>query len=410
MIYVIGIGLAGKESLSESSVNLIDRAGLLAGGKRHLALFRNFKGPVVAIGADLKGVAGRIKRYQRGGKRAPVVVLATGDPSLYGIADFLIKTFGKRAVRVAPNVSVAQEAFARVRENWNGAKVLSVHGRGGRGLGAVVEELRALDRAALFTDGRNTPAVVAKALLAAGVTGHTLYVCEALGTAADERVRKMTLAEASKGKFHPLNVMVFVRDKGGVRKRALIGIEDKEFARTGELITKQEVRAVTLAKLRLFEGATLWDVGAGTGSVGIEAARLMPEGRVVAFERNRTRVENIKKNVRKFGAVNLDIVKGEAPACLMKKTLPAPDRVFIGGGGAAVGSILDGLVKKIKKNGVVVVNAVTVGTLTTTVEFFKKKRWDFEVTEVSVARSRKVAAHHIMSAYNPVFIISGVKR
>ena len=348
MIYVIGIGLGGRGSLSDASLKLIAGARCLAGGKRHLALFPDFDGVVVPIGADLDGAAKKIERYLLKGGKAPAVVLATGDPSLFGIADFIIKKFGKRSVRVVPNVSVAQEAFARIGERWNGAKVLSVHGRPG-GVDGIIDELMTLERSAVFTDRVNTPSVIAKALIRRGAGGVTLYICESLGT-NDERVRRMTLKEAAAAVFDPLNVIVII--KGGIKDgkstspatAPLLGIDDGEFARTGELITKPEVRVVTLAKLALESDSVLWDIGAGSGSVGIEAARLMARGgaggRVVAFEKNKVRIENIRKNIKKFGVTNVEVVAGTAPASLGKRGGASPDRVFVGGGGTGVTAIL----------------------------------------------------------------------
>ena len=125
MIYVVGIGSRGLESLSKGTLDLIARAGLLVGSKRHLVLFAAFKGRKISI-APVKGMIEKIRKAKTG--RAPVVVLATGDPGLFGIGELIATRFGKRHVKIIANVSIVQEAFARIKESSNGLKIISVHG------------------------------------------------------------------------------------------------------------------------------------------------------------------------------------------------------------------------------------------------------------------------------------------
>lgn len=422
MLYVIGMGVKGRESLPESSLKIIARAGLLAGGRRHLAEFPGFEGKKVPVRADLAGAARTIGNYLKGKNKNPAVVLATGDPSLFGIADFLIKRFGKRSVRVVPNVSPVQEAFARIKENWNNAKVLSVHGRGGRdnGLEALVREIKGLERAAVFTDPVNTPVKIARELLEKGESGYTVYVCEALGT-KDEKIKKGTLDKISrepKESYNPLNVMLLISDrKPGkcVPCYPPFGIPDKEFSRMGGMITKEEIRVVALAKLRLKKDSTVWDVGSGSGSVAVEAARLASSGRVLAVEKDKKRIKDIEANRLKFAASNLDIISGTAPGCLKGASLPAPDRVFIGGGGSAISGILNYVSQRVKKGGIIVINAVTIDTLSTATAFFKRRAWKWDVVEVNLARKKPAGGARgggvpdLLSANNPVFIISARK-
>ena len=431
MLYVIGMGIKGSESLPESSLKIIARAGLLAGGRRHLVEFPGFKGVKVPVRADLAGVGRTIGNYLKGKNKNPAVVLATGDPSLFGIADFLIKRFGKRSVRIVPNVSPVQEAFARIKENWNGARVLSVHGRGdgGNGLEALVREIKGLDRAAVFTDPVNTPVKIARALLegsAGSESGYTVYVCEALGT-KDEKIKKGTLdkiSRAPRGSYNPLNVMLLIRDKKPGRRAPHyppFGIPDKEFSRTGGMITKEEVRVVALAKLRLGKDSTVWDIGSGSGSVAIEAARIASSGSVLAVEKAKKRVKDIEANRRKFAVANLDIIPGTAPGCLKGGNLPAPDRVFIGGGGGGLPGILNYVSQRVKKGGIIVINAVSIDTLSTATAFFKRRAWKWDVVEVSIARKKTAGGARgrggsggrggldLLSAHHPVFIISARK-
>jgi precorrin-6Y C5,15-methyltransferase (decarboxylating) len=427
MLYVIGMGLTGRKSLSESSLKTIERAGLLAGGARHLREFPEFKGRKVAIGADLVRMARTTDGYLKNKKnRNPSVVVATGDPSLFGIADFLVKRFGKKKVRIIPNVSPVQEAFARIKENWNGCKVLSVHGRegrggkGGRGLEGVVEEAISSVKAAVFTDPVNTPGRIARELIKRGASGYTVYVCEALGT-KKERIIRGTLKTVARRSFNPLNIMVLIRDKGSEEKGPmappdyLFGIPDRAFSRSGGMITKEEVRVITLAKLRLERKGVVWDIGSGSGSIAVEAARFASRGTVYAVEKDKNRVKDIEENIRRFNVTNLMIIPGTAPGCLKVGGLPAPDRVFIGGGGGGGGGrgglsgILNYVSRRVKKGGIMVINAVTIDTLSSAAAFFKRRGWCCEVVEVSLSRTKPVGGLDLLSAGNPVFIISARK-
>src|SRR3990167_5905931 len=130
MIYIIGLGIEGKSSLSQRASKLVEKAHLLVGGRRHLACFPEFKGKKVIIGSRLNDIVKTLNQKSAIRNPKSVVVLATGDPNFFGIAGFMIKNFGKNAVEIIPNVSTVQEAFARVKENWNDARFLSVHGRG----------------------------------------------------------------------------------------------------------------------------------------------------------------------------------------------------------------------------------------------------------------------------------------
>ncbi|MBI5344230.1 MAG: precorrin-6y C5,15-methyltransferase (decarboxylating) subunit CbiE [Deltaproteobacteria bacterium] len=210
MIYVIGIGISGRHSLTKDALKTINGAGLLVGGKRHLDEFPDFSGIKVPVGADLGVAAARIRMHLKNRRGKDAVILATGDPLLFGIADFIIKRFGKGRVEIIPNLSTVQAAFARIKESSNGLKVLSAHGRG-VSMDELAAEILGNDRVAIFTDPRNTPSKIAAALLRRGVNDASVYVCEALGTSG-ERIRKGTLATFARArKFHPLNIMIIIK-------------------------------------------------------------------------------------------------------------------------------------------------------------------------------------------------------
>ncbi len=423
MIYVIGIGLEGKDGLSKRALDIIGRASLLAGGRRHLGDFTGVKARRIPIAGGFDNVLEAIRRAAakkapRATKKAPrapkgdVVVLATGDPLLFGIGDVLIKEFGKRQITIIPNVSVMQEAFARIKESANGVKVLSVHGRAG-GLKDIIAEAALNDKLAVFTDAQRSPVVIARALLEAGLDGFIAYVCEAIGTKEERIIKGRLKTIAAIRRFAPLNVLILIKDEthgktiGGLRR---FGLRDGLFAHSGNMITKEELRVVALSKLDIRDDDIVWDIGAGSGSVAIEAARLAPRGQVCAIEKKRARVVHIKKNKDSFGVKNLEVINGVAPACLNHSRLPAPDAVFVGGGGEGLTSILAAVSRRLQPGGRVAVNAITLESAAEAVGFFRKKKWPHEGALISVTKVKGLGRRNFLSAENPVFIISAVNQ
>ncbi len=427
MIYIIGIGIEGKASLSWEALKIIENAGILIGGRRHLAWFREFKGQKVIIGSNLDEVVKALTPNSKLRTLNSTVVLATGDPNFFGIADFLIKKLGKDAVEIIPNVSAMQYSFARIKENWNDARFFSLHGRGRvRSQKDIIDEISAYDKVGVFTDPDNTPSKIAKALLDKGVNNYRAYVCEDLGT-DNEKITEGNLSQITKKRFSPLNVMILIRSQeSGVRGQekkfrtpnsqlpTFFGIPDTEFSHSKGMITKEEIRVISLSKLKLKADSILWDIGAGSGSLSIEAAMLAGDGKIFAVEKEKERINNIERNKSKFKTANLEIIRKKAPDGL--KNLPTPDAVFVGGGGKDIAKILDVCSKRIKRGGRIVVNAITLETLATAADFFQNNKWDVETISVNIAKTKDIAVGayghtplHIFNAHNPVFIIVGEK-
>lgn len=187
------------------------------------------------------------------------------------------------------------------------------------------------------------------------------------------------------------------------------GIPDDLFIRSKVPMTKAEVRAVTIAKARLTDTHVIWDIGAGTGSISVEAALTAVQGTVFAVEKEPMAVELIKKNIERFGTENVKVYAGTAPEVL--HGLPEPDRVFIGGSGGNLAEIIYYAYEKMAVGGRLVINAVVLETLSTAVETLKKLGLaDLDITQVAVAKAVEVGKLHMLQSLNPVFIISGEKR
>ena len=339
-IQIIGIGDDGLEGLTAAARQLIAQAEVLIGARQTLGAVAGSKAERVEIGGDLDVIVKKLEQV----KSKRVVVLATGDPLFYGTARYLCDRLGKDRFEVTPHVSSMQLAFARVKESWDDAYLTSL---ATQPLELVVEKARTAAKVGLFTTEDSPPAAVAKALLERKIDYFTAYVCENLGS-PDECVTHDELSDIASQQFSPLNVMILVRKPGvpdrpaAMAGKRLFGNPDEEFLQSKPkrgLLTPAEVRAIALAEMDLGPTSTIWDVGAGSGSVAIEAAQLASGGQVFAIEMDPEDYQLIASNAERFGVTNLTPVLGKAPEAW--EGLPAPDAIFVGGTGRHVSRIVE---------------------------------------------------------------------
>ncbi|MHB1709875.1 MAG: precorrin-6y C5,15-methyltransferase (decarboxylating) subunit CbiE [Acidimicrobiales bacterium] len=345
------IGMMGGEVFGKAAAGALAAADVLVGSPRHLAHLDDLAHPVVARRMELSGplspLLDRISELRRQGRRIGVV--ASGDPGFFGIARILAAHLGPGSVRVHPAPSSVALAFASQGGSWDDAVVVSAHGRP---LAQAVAALGSAPKAAVLTDPTNPPEAVGAALVTRGYRRDVVVVSR-IGE-PDESVCHTDLAGLARGRFDAMSV-VLLTDPAYLPSGAPSvrwGRGEDGFAHRGGMITKAEIRAVALGKLSLSPTGVLWDVGAGSGSVGIEAAALAPRLGVFSIERDRHDAEAIVANASAHGAA-IELVVGEAPGVLTG--LPDPDRVFIGGGGIEV---LDACLRRLRPEGVVVATYV----------------------------------------------------
>jgi precorrin-6B C5,15-methyltransferase / cobalt-precorrin-6B C5,C15-methyltransferase len=297
-----------------------------------------------------------------------------------------------------------QTACARLKMPWQDATIISLHGRTWETLDAALGKPGPW---IIYTDPVHTPAAIAGVLLHHGLVRARCCVLEDLGQDT-EQVTWLSLGEAQERDFSPLNLVVVLPEPGEPiqpETRLHLGLPEAALTHHAGLFTKAEVRAVVLAKLHLLPGQVLWDVGAGSGSVALEASLLLPGGQIFAVERHPERAAQIAANRDKFGVRNLEVVC--APAPLGLASLPDPHRVFVGGGGPEVGAILQEVMRRLTPDGRVVATAALLETLETTRQVLAAADWQVEVVHLQVSRSHPLAGGTALQALNPVWIITG---
>lgn len=399
-LLVIGLSAGGGAMLPVSLQERVAGADLLVGGQRHLGYFPEFQGERLAIGANIEAVAGRLQ--QALARRQQAVVLASGDPLCYGIGASLRRYFAAESLEIVPAPSAFQLAFAALAEPWHEAALLSAHARP---LAEVVEGVLAAPKAAILTDNQHTPAAVAQALLAAGLLPDSpCAICETLG-GPDQRIVRTCLAEVERQRYAPLNVLVVWPRRAEPGKRSPArpfppGLPDEAFSTSARQITKREVRLLSLAELALGPGEVLWDIGAGSGAVGLEAARWQPAAAVYAIEKRAEMAQHIRENLRRFPAANFYLAEGLAPAGLAG--WPRPDAVFMGGSGGQLAEIISLVRERLNQGGRLVITLATLENLQTVRSLLPEA----QVVQLQVNRGAPILEMLRFDALNPVFIVT----
>jgi precorrin-6B C5,15-methyltransferase / cobalt-precorrin-6B C5,C15-methyltransferase len=421
-VRLVGILDDGWSGLAESARAALADAALVLGAGRTLELVRRElpRAELRAMDGMLLRLPGWIDTALAEGRQ--VAVLATGDPLCHGIAGHLIGKLGAARVRVLPAPSTLQLAFARWQKPWHDAAIASCHSKDAgewqpgatpeHGLYPLLRAVALNRRVAAFMSPQNDPARLARALLAAGYADAKLSVaCRLL--LSDEAVHAdLAVAEVVGMSFPEPCVVLVERDAD--EALPTFGFADDEYVQRAPekgLITKQEARALSLAKLRLRPDAVIWDIGAATGSVGLECARLAPHGHVWAIEKNPGDAANARANAARLRATNYTLVEGRAPAGL--DAWPDPDAVFIGGSGGELAALIQLCLARLRPGGRLVMNFVTLENLATATAALKEGgaganiAWD--VVQLQAARSQPILDLHRLAAQNPVWIITASK-
>ena len=377
---VVGIGEDGLDGLSPAARALIAQAGLIVGGRRHLALVGPVEADTCAWPSPIEGALDRIES-RRG---SPVCVLASGDPFFFGVGTMLARRFPPDEMIVAPAPSAFSLAAARLGWSQQDCALLSLHGRP---LEAILPHLHPNARILALSWDEATPGRLAGLLAARGMGRSRLTVCEAMG-GGRERVRSAEARDFALEGIVALNTIAVevVADRDARILPRSPGLPDEAFEHDGQ-ITKRDIRAITLSALAPGRGETLWDIGAGSGSVAIEWMLADPSNRAVAIEKNAARAQRIVRNSLGLGVPHLNVVIGEAPQVFCDA--PPPDAVFIGGGATRT-TMIERALDALPPGGRLVVNAVTLETQSVCVAH--RARLGGDLVQIAVAHAEPIGA------------------
>ena len=392
-ITVIGIGMDGDRTLTQDAAHACEQAELLIGAKRVTDALQRFQKPVVNAIAPQE-----IESVIRTSDAQRIVVAMSGDTGYFSGAKKLLPRIKDLDPTVLPGISSVSYLAAKLGVPYHDAALLSAHGRAIN----LSQKVRHSSRTFVLVGGENGAAEQLRLLSENGLGTLSVAVGTDLGSPNEAIERGM--AEELKDKTFSSLAILCVENPDANHAVVTHGRPDGDFLRTEVPMTKSEVRAVTLSKLMLTKNAVCWDVGAGTGSVSIEMAECSEDGTVYAVERNEAACDLIEQNKRHLGVTNVTVVHGTAPDALFD--LPAPTHVFIGGSG---GNLKEIITAALAKNPCVriVMNTVTAETFAEAVAAIRDLQFkNEEIVELNVSRARKVGAYHMMTAQNPVYIIS----
>jgi precorrin-6B C5,15-methyltransferase / cobalt-precorrin-6B C5,C15-methyltransferase len=407
-ILIIGVGDDGAEGLTKQAADQIGAAEVLVGSATLLAKFPNFSGRKEVVGPDLDRLANTLDLSD-----SCTVVLASGDPLFYGMARFLCDRLGKDRFDVLPHVSSMQLAFARVKESWDEAYLSNL---ASQPLERVIDRIRSAEKVGVFTSEDVPPSRLAEELLSKGISYFTAYVCENLGS-PDERVTRCALADVVNQRFSPLNVMILVRQSGVPDRQAesdsrrLFGNPDELFRQSKPkrgLLTPNEVRSIALGEMSLKSTSIMWDIGAGSGSVAIEAAQIARHGKAYAIEMDAEDYNLLVENARHFGVSNLVPILGEAPKAW--ETLPDPEAIFVGGTGRAVTELVTLAWPRLQPGGCLIANMMSMDYVVALQQLFVSSMGiEPMLWMIQVSRGNYQMDKLRLESCNPTFLLKAVK-
>lgn len=397
-ITIVGIGMGNPRTLTEEAKRTIEGSRVLIGGRRMLEGFRG-KDALCVEAVSPEDILKAVEKEDQ----EEFTVLMSGDVGFFSGAAKLAHQAAERGFQVEslPGISSLQYMCARLCIPWQDVSIVSLHSGDREFTGTV----RTSDKTFILTGGERTPAYICERLWEAGLGNVKITVGERLSY-EDERIVSGS-AEELRGKEFKSLCSLLAENSRPLRPEYR-WVMDEELKRGSVPMTKEEVRAVIMSKLRIREDDTVWDVGAGTGSVSVEAALNAPRGEVFSVEEKEEACRLITENAQSFGLSNIRIIKGRAPEAL--EELPPPHKVFIGGSGGKGREIIEAALRK-NRQAVVTAAVITLESLEDMRKGMEEQGLEeTDIVQLWAARGEKRGRYHMMKAINPVFIITGRRR
>ena len=391
-IYIIGIGPGDCGMLTAEARNALGDCDAVIGASSVVRALNTGK---PAFAEFMPDKVRSVLENNPSIRKAAVVM--RGDTGFFSGTKNMLEALGDEDVTVIPGISSVSAFAARTGINWDGAALITMHGRDSNLIYRVCTEKKTF----VLAGGDNSPQAICRRLCGYGLGGLTVMIGEKLSY-PDEKISRGTAAELAEREFDSLSVVYI--ENPCAEKRLRAGTDDSEFIRGDVPMTKSEVRAVSLSKLGLSSDSVVWDIGAGTGSVSVECALAAFEGTVYAVEKEADAAELIRQNMIKFGTENISVVEGTAPGAL--GSLPAPTHVFIGGSSGNIREIINVILKK-NPTARIVANTVTLESQNDIAACASVFGFScFECVTVNISRSQKVGRYNMMRAQNPVSVFT----
>lgn len=392
-VVIAGIGLGNPETATLQVLNAVKAAEVIIGASRMIEPFAG-AGKKMIPEHRAENIADIIEKEDA----ENFAVLVSGDPGLYSSAPVIAEALAEYEPRVLPGISSLSYMCSAVGRAWNDAEVISSYGVKVN----IASEVRRNKKTFVLTDGNISGLL--HTLCEYGFGNLPVYIGERLSY-SDEKIIEGTPKTLAKGSYDDLAVMLVVNENAD--PRILAGIADEKFEAGNVDITRREVRAVTMSALKIQPQSIVYDIGAGTGSVSIEAAMAAYRGTVYGIEVDPNAVELLEKNAHAMAVDNIISVEGSAPDAL--SGLPAPDFVFVGGANDRLEEIIDALTEKNKaarRDFRLVINAVSMESIAKSVTMLSmKKALKIEYTQIAASRNRGTADLDAVQEQEPVFII-----
>ena len=402
-LFIIGVS---DPELSRSQNDLLEKSALLVATGRLLSMAEHYSGKIQPI-APLHEAISAIRSTLPTGN---VTVLASGDPLFFGIGKRLLSEFPREQVKIFPAISSMQRACALFKIPWDDAAIVSLHGRTRHHVPGL---LLSSKTTIAFTDQNQSPKIIAGKLLdyfqRIDYTDFSnkikISVAEEIGF-ANERLFSGSLEDAAENDFSPLNVLCLQLPSPQPQKQLSVGfgLTENEISHSRGLITKNEIRAVSLHYLRLPRQGIFWDIGGGSGSLSLEAGRANPGLTVYTIEHKEEELNNIIENIRRYCCFNVIPVYGRAPEIL--EALPAPDRVFVGGSSGSLDKIVRLVARVLTEDGRLVINGVIEKTIRTAPQYMRENGFSVEQSVIQVSRTSEQGE---TQNYNPITVMAGTR-
>ena len=417
MIDVIGTDAGAPASLPAPQQTLLRAAAVIAAPQRLQAALQDWLGEALPELISSDDPRALVDSLQSRHAEEPVVVLASGDPLWFGLGRILCDRIGAEQLRFHPAPTSLQLAFARIGRHWQDADWVSLHGRDPEILASTLQK-RPAALAVLTDPNQGGACTVQQMLRSSGLEASTdLWLCENLGH-PNERVQLITPGTELPTDLHPLLIALLIaREPAGPdpHQLPLFGLDDGLYLQHSDhpgLMTKREVRIQLLAELALPPQGVLWDLGAGTGSVGLEALRLRPGLQLLAVERRAGGAQLIQRNAQRLGVSPAAVLEADATTVLnggLPSQVSQPDRVLLGGGGAQRERLLQEVLTRLRSGGVVVIPLASIEALASVRPLLENAGLAVRVQQLQAWRGQPLGDGTRLAPMNPTLIVTGTK-